>query len=90
MYWEWKKRTKAIPHVNIQERMLAKTSNTTLIDKYYLKYVTRKVCPEKADWSVKHRTGCFVLDPKVIAHEQFFQNLHTDEIIQIEPIIRKI
>jgi DNA-binding MarR family transcriptional regulator len=32
----------------IQERMLAKTSNTTrLVDKLLLKeYVTRKVCPE--------------------------------------------
>jgi DNA-binding MarR family transcriptional regulator len=69
--------------------MLAKTSNTTrLVDKLLLKeYVTRKVCPEnrrKIEVLITQKglDVLAVLDPKVIAHEQFFQNLHTDEIIQ--------
>jgi hypothetical protein len=65
--------------------MLAKTSNTTrLVDKLLKEYVTRKVCPgEKIEVLITQKgLDVLALDPKVIAHEQFFQNLHTDEIIQ--------
>ena len=81
----------------IQERMLAKTSNTTrLVDKLLLKeYVTRKVCPEnrrKIEVLITQK-GLNVLtdlDPKVIAHERFFsQNLNTDEIIQLNLLLEK-
>ncbi len=81
----------------IQERMLAKTSNTTrLVDKLLLKeYVTRKVCPEnrrKIEVLITQK-GLDVLtdlDPKVIAHERFFfQNLNTDEIIQLNQLLEK-
>lgn len=81
----------------IQERMLAKTSNTTrLVDKLLLKeYVTRKVCPEnrrKIEVLITQK-GLDVLtdlDPKVISHERFFfQNLNTDEIIQLNQLLEK-
>ena len=81
----------------IQERMLAKTSNTTrLVDKLLLKeYVTRKVCSEnrrKIEVLITQK-GLDVLtnlDPKVIAHERFFfQNLNTDEIIQLNQLLEK-
>ena len=81
----------------IQERMLAKTSNTTrLVDKLLLKeYVTRKVCPEnrrKIEVLITQK-GLDVLtdlDPKVVAHERFFfQNLNTDEIIQLNQLLEK-
>ena len=63
----------------IQERMLARTSNTTrLVDKLLLKeLVTRNVCPEnrrKIEVMITQK-GLDILnelDPKVIAHEQFF------------------
>ncbi|MFV8362353.1 MarR family winged helix-turn-helix transcriptional regulator [Flavobacterium sp. ZT3P35] len=81
----------------IQERMLAKTSNTTrLVDKLLLKeYVTRKVCLEnrrKIEVLITQKglDVLAVLDPKVIAHEQFFsKNLHTDEIIQLNQLLEK-
>ena len=72
----------------IQERMLAKTSNTTrLVDKLLLKeLVTRKVCPEnrrKIEVLITQK-GLDVLrelDPKVNAHEESFsKNLNTEEI----------
>ena len=81
----------------IQERMLAKTSNTTrLVDKLLLKeLVTRKVCPEnrrKIEVLITQK-GLDVLkelDPKVIAHEQFFsKNLNTEEIIQLNQLLEK-
>ena len=61
----------------IQERMLAKTSNTTrLVDKLLLKeFVTREVCPDnrrKIEVSITQK-GLNVLtelDPKVIEHEK--------------------
>ncbi|SHG12731.1 transcriptional regulator, MarR family [Flavobacterium fluvii] len=81
----------------IQERMLAKTSNTTrLVDKLLLKdLVTRKVCPEnrrKIEVTITQK-GLDVLlelDPKVIAHEQHFsKNLDADEIIQLNSLLEK-
>ncbi|TDD97024.1 MarR family winged helix-turn-helix transcriptional regulator [Flavobacterium cellulosilyticum] len=81
----------------IQERMLAKTSNTTrLVDKLLLKkYVTREVCPEnrrKIEVLITQR-GLDILkdlDPKVITYEQsFLQNLNTNEIIQLNQLLEK-
>jgi DNA-binding MarR family transcriptional regulator len=81
----------------IQERMLAKTSNTTrLVDKLLLKeLVTRKVCPEnrrKIEVLITQK-GLDVLaalDPKVIAHEQFFsKNLNAEEIDQLNQLLEK-
>lgn len=81
----------------IQERMLAKTSNTTrLVDKLLLKkLVTRKVCLEnrrKIEVLITQK-GLDVLkelDPKVTAHEQFFsKNLNADEINQLNQLLEK-
>ena len=81
----------------IQERMLAKTSNTTrLVDKLLLKnFVTRKVCPEnrrKIEVLITQK-GLDVLkelDPKVIAHEELFsKNLDADEIDQLNQLLEK-
>ncbi|RTY66641.1 MarR family transcriptional regulator [Flavobacterium sp. GSP27] len=81
----------------IQERMLAKTSNTTrLVDKLLLKeFVTRKVCPEnrrKIEVLITQKglDVLAVLDPKVIAHERFFsKNLSAEEIIQLNQLLEK-
>ena len=81
----------------IQDRMLAKTSNTTrLVDKLLLKdLVTRKVCPEnrrKIEVLITQK-GLDVLkelDPKVIAHEQSFsKNLNAEEINQLNLLLEK-
>ena len=81
----------------IQERMLAKTSNTTrLVDKLLLKdFVTRKVCLDnrrKIEVLITQK-GLDVLgalDSKVIAHEEFFsQNLNADEIVQLNQLLEK-
>jgi len=81
----------------IQERMLAKTSNTTrLVDKLLLKeLVTRKVCPEnrrKIEVLITPK-GLEVLeelDPKVIAHEQYFsKNLNSEEVDQLNHLLEK-
>jgi DNA-binding MarR family transcriptional regulator len=81
----------------IQERMLAKTSNTTrLVDKLLLKdYVTREVCPEnrrKIEVLITQK-GLDVLkelDPKVIEHENTFsQNLNPEEIEQLIHLLEK-
>ena len=66
----------------IQERMLARTSNTTrLVDKLLLKnLVTRNVCPEnrrKIEVLITQK-GLDILkelDPKVTDHEQFFSKI---------------
>lgn len=71
----------------IQERMLAKTSNTTrLVDKLLLKeLVTREVCPEnrrKMEVTITSKGLELLeeLDPKVDHHEQLFaQNLTIEE-----------
>ncbi|MBP6549964.1 MAG: MarR family transcriptional regulator [Flavobacterium sp.] len=82
---------------SIQDRMLARTSNTTrLVDKLLLKeFVTREVCPEnrrKIEVTITQK-GLDVLkelDPKVIAHEQFFsKNLNEDEIILLNQLLEK-
>jgi DNA-binding MarR family transcriptional regulator len=81
----------------IQERMLAKTSNTTrLVDKLLLKeLVTREVCPvnrRKIEVSITHK-GLAVLkelDPKVTEHEESFsKNLNADEIIVLDQLLEK-
>jgi DNA-binding MarR family transcriptional regulator len=81
----------------IQERMLAKTSNTTrLVDKLLLKkLVTRNVCPEnrrKIEVLITQK-GLDILnelDPKVINHEQFFsKNLDSDELEQLNQLLEK-
>lgn len=81
----------------IQERMIAKTSNTTrLVDKLLLKnYVTRNVCPEnrrKIEVLITQKgldilTG---LDPKVLEHEQFFsKKLNPEELDQLNQLLEK-
>jgi DNA-binding MarR family transcriptional regulator len=81
----------------IQERMLAKTSNTTrLVDKLLLKeFVTREVCPEnrrKIEVSITQK-GLNVLtelDPKVIEHEKkFSKNLTPQELEQLNILLEK-
>jgi DNA-binding MarR family transcriptional regulator len=81
----------------IQERMIAKTSNTTrLVDKLLLKeLVTRKVCPEnrrKIEVLITQK-GLDVLrglDPKVIEHEQSFsRNLETEELELLNTLLEK-
>jgi DNA-binding MarR family transcriptional regulator len=81
----------------IQERMVAKTSNTTrLVDKLLLKnLVTRNVCPEnrrKIEVTITQK-GLEVLtklDPKVIEHENYFSsNLDTEELEQLNTLLEK-
>ncbi len=81
----------------IQERMLAKTSNTTrLVDKLLLKeLVTREVCPEnrrKIEVLITSK-GLHLLDelePKVKAHEHFFsKNLTEEEMAQLNQLLEK-
>lgn len=81
----------------IQERMLAKTSNTTrLVDKLLLKnLVTRNVCPEnrrKIEVLITQK-GLDILtelDPKVLEHENFFsKNLNTEELDQLNQLLEK-
>jgi len=81
----------------IQERMLAKTSNTTrLVDKLLLKeLVTREVCPEnrrKIEVLItkKGLAVLEVLDPQVIAHElRFASNLTAAELEQLNSLLEK-
>jgi DNA-binding MarR family transcriptional regulator len=81
----------------IQERMIAKTSNTTrLVDKLLLKnFVTRKVCLEnrrKIEVLITQK-GLHVLEelePKVVEHEQHFsKNLNTEELEQLNRLLEK-
>ncbi|WP_433832829.1 MarR family winged helix-turn-helix transcriptional regulator [Flavobacterium anhuiense] len=81
----------------IQERMLAKTSNTTrLVDKLLLKdFVTRNVCPDnrrKIEVSITQK-GLDVLkelDPKVDEHEQTFSNnLKPEELVFLNQLLEK-
>ena len=82
---------------SIQERMLAKTSNTTrLVDKLLLKeLVTREVCPDN-----RRKIEVFItqkglnllteLDPKVNAHEaSFSNNLSAGEQILLNQLLEK-
>jgi len=81
----------------IQERMLAKTSNTTrLVDKLLLKeLVTRKVCPEnrrkiEVQITPKGLEVLKVLDPKVAEHENYFsKNLNSEELDQLNLLLEK-
>jgi DNA-binding MarR family transcriptional regulator len=81
----------------IQERMLAKTSNTTrLVDKLLLKeLVTRNVCPEnrrKIEVLItqKGRDLLTELDPKVKEHEESFaKNLNIEELEQLNTLLEK-
>ncbi|WP_289057457.1 MarR family transcriptional regulator [uncultured Flavobacterium sp.] len=81
----------------IQERMLAKTSNTTrLVDKLLLKdFVTRNVCPDnrrKIEVSITQK-GLDVLkelDPRVDEHEQTFaNNLKPEELVFLNQLLEK-
>ena len=81
----------------IQERMLAKNSNTTrLIDKLLLKnFVTREVCPDnrrKIEVLITQK-GLNVLnelDPLVLEHEQLFaKNLTQSELEQLNTLLEK-
>ena len=81
----------------IQERMIAKNSNTTrLIDKLLLKeLVTRAVCPENRRKmeiliTAKGLTILDQLDPKVTAYEDLFaSNLTVDEVLQLNNLLEK-
>lgn len=81
----------------IQERMIAKTSNTTrLVDKLLLKnLVTRNVCPENrrkievliTEKGLKLLTE---LDPKIIENEDYFcSNLSIEELEQLNFLLEK-
>ena len=81
----------------IQERMLAKNSNTTrLIDKLLLKnFVTREVCPDnrrKIEVLITQK-GLDILrelDPIVLEHEQLFaNNLTITELEQLNYLLEK-
>jgi len=82
---------------SIQERMLAKTSNTTrLVDKLLLKeLVTRNVCPEnrrKIEVLITQKGLDLLkeLDPKVNAHEaSFSNNLSAEEQISLNQLLEK-
>ena len=81
----------------IQERMIAKTSNTTrLVDKLLLKeLVTREICPDnrrKMEIAITEK-GLVLLNevnPKVDAHEALFtQNLTVAELEQLNNLLEK-
>ena len=82
---------------SIQERMLAKTSNTTrLVDKLLLKdLVTRNVCPEnrrKIEVLITQKGLDLLteLDPKVNAHVvSFSNNLSAEEQISLNQLLEK-
>jgi DNA-binding MarR family transcriptional regulator len=81
----------------IQERMIAKNSNTTrLIDKLLLKeFVTREVCPDnrrKIEVSItpKGLEVLAALDEKVKAHEQTFAaNLSQNDLEQLNALLEQ-
>lgn len=81
----------------IQERMLAKTSNTTrLVDKLLLKeYVTRNVCPDnrrKIEVLITQKglNLLLELDPKVKEHGDFYaKNLNNEELEQLNTLLEK-
>ncbi len=81
----------------IQERMLAKTSNTTrLVDKLLLKeLVTREVCPNnrrKMEVMITEKGLELLkeLDPKVDAHEAIFaNNMTANELEQLNFLLEK-
>jgi DNA-binding MarR family transcriptional regulator len=82
---------------DIQERMLAKNSNTTrLIDKLLIKdYVTREICPvnrRKMEILITAKGLALLeeLDAKVTSHEQTFaSNLTSDELQYLNQLLEK-
>jgi len=81
----------------IQERMIAKTSNTTrLVDKLLLKkLVGREVCPNnrrKIEITITEEGNQLLqdIDPLVIAHENSFSaNLTQEELQQLNQLLEK-
>jgi DNA-binding MarR family transcriptional regulator len=81
----------------IQERMIAKNSNTTrLIDKLLLKnLVTREVCPEnrrKIEVLITEKGLELLeeLDPKVLENEKIFAaNLNQKELVELNTLLEK-
>ena len=81
----------------IQERMIAKNSNTTrLIDKLLLKnLVTREVCPEnrrKIEVLITEKGLKLLeeLDPKVLENEKLFAaNLNQKELVELNTLLEK-
>lgn len=81
----------------IQERMLAKTSNTTrLVDKLLLKeLVTRAICNDnrrKMEVSITQKGLDLLakLDSSVKAHEDYFsENLSSNELAQLNQLLEK-
>lgn len=81
----------------IQERMVAKTSNTTrLVDKLLLKnLVTREVCPNnrrKIEVQITQKGLDLLdqLDPKVIQYEHSFSNnLSPEELAKLNLLLEK-
>ncbi len=81
----------------IQERMIAKTSNTTrLVDKLLIKeLVTRNVCPEnrrKIEVLITKKGLNLLteLDPKIIENEDYFcSNLTLEELDQLNFLLEK-
>lgn len=88
---------KAVNMCTIQERMIAKTSNTTrLVDKLLLKeLVTREVCPEnrrKMEITITQKGLDLLtnLDPLVINHEKLFaSNLTPSELETLNELLEK-
>lgn len=88
---------KAVNMCMIQERMIAKTSNTTrLVDKLLLKeLVTREVCLDnrrKMEVSITQKGLDLLieLDPLVINHEDLFaKNLSETELITLNELLEK-
>lgn len=82
----------------IQERMIAKTSNTTrLVDKLLLKnLVTRNVCSEnrrKIEVLITEKGLKLLaeLDPKIIENEDYFcDNLTIEELEQLNFLLEKL
>ena len=81
----------------IQERMIAKNSNTTrLIDKLLIKdLVTREVCPEnrrKIEVLITEKGLQLLeeLDPKVLENEKLFAaNLNQKELVELNTLLEK-
>lgn len=81
----------------IQERMIAKNSNTTrLIDKLLLKdLVTREICPDnrrKIEVQITQKGLDLLnhLDPMVVEHENYFSsNLDPEEVVQLNNLLEK-
>ena len=87
----------AVNMCDIQERMIAKTSNTTrLVDKLLLKgLVLREICPQnrrKMEITITPKGMELLkqLDPLVEAHEKKFgNNLSEKELAQLNTLLEK-